>query len=67
MIEEQDKFIVFMIRAKRLVKRQVLFGVKKQGDTWERLLSSFSLFVFRNKLSLRGRYFKGNITLHSWF
>ena len=66
MIEEQDKFIVFMITAKGLVKRQVLFGVKKQGDTWERL-SSFSLFVFRNKFSLRGRYFKGNITLHSWF
>ena len=28
MIDEQDKFIVFMIRAKGLVKRQVLFGVK---------------------------------------
>ena len=33
MIDEQHKFIVFMIRAKGLVKRQVLFGVKKQGDT----------------------------------
>ena len=36
MIDEQDKFIVFMITAKGLVKRQVLFGVKQQGDTWER-------------------------------
>ena len=31
MIDEQDRFIVFMIRAKGLVKRQVLFGVKNRA------------------------------------
>jgi len=64
MIDEQDKCIVFMIRAKGLVKRTGFIWRQKQGDTWERL-SSFSLFVFRNKFCLRDRYFKGNITLHS--
>ena len=58
MIDEQDKFIVFMITAKGLVKRQVLFGVKKQGDTWERL-SSFSLFVFRTSLACVAGILKG--------
>ena len=31
MIDEQDKFIVFIIRAKGLVKRQVLVGVKNRA------------------------------------
>ena len=31
MIDEQDNFIAFMIRAKGLVKKQVLFGVKNRA------------------------------------
>ena len=31
MIDEQDKFIVFMIRAKGLVKTEVLVGVKSRA------------------------------------
>ena len=41
MIDEQDKFIVFIIRAKGLVKRQVLVGVKNRaihGNDYHRFL-----------------------------
>ena len=62
MLDERDKYVIFMIRTEGLKNRQVLsritswcfsqmtFGVKNRAIDGNGY--NFSLFVYRNKLSL---------------